>query len=167
MTALDVDGLIFTFPDTWQASKFDEWSFYRHHFMALRNNLQAVDILVLSPEKEAFMVEVKDYRHPNAGKPSELAETILNKVLCTLAALLPARLHASTPPDEKTLSKAILGCKKLNVIVHIEQPAAHLPRVDLADLKQKLKSKLRAIDAHPKIVCMAKPLGMGWVVGNE
>ncbi|WP_273220905.1 hypothetical protein [Pseudomonas sp.] len=166
MAALDVDGLIFTFPDTWQASKFDEWSFYRRHFMTLRNNLQAVDILVLSPEKVTFLVEVKDYRHPDAGKPSELAETIVNKVLSTLAALLPARLHASTPLDEKTLSKAVLGCERLQVIVHIEQPAAHQPRVDLADLKQKLKSKLRAIDAHPKIVSITKPLGMGWVVSN-
>ena len=84
-----------------------------------------------------------------------------------MAALLPARLHAGTPLEEKNLSKAILGCKKLQVIVHIEQPSAHQPRVDLADLKQKLKSKLRAIDAHPKIVSMAKPLGMGWVVSDE
>ena len=112
------------------------------------------------------MVEAKDYRHPDARKPSELAETIVNKVLSTLAALLPARLHASTPLDEKTLSKAVLGCERLQVIVHIEQPTAHQPRVDLADLKQKLKSKLRAIDAHPEIVSMTKPLGLGWVVSN-
>ena len=74
------------------------------------------------------MVEAKDYRHPDARKPSELAETIVNKVPSTLA--------------------------------------AHQPRVDLADLKQKLKSKLRAIDAHPEIVSMTKPLGLGWVVSN-
>lgn len=164
MADLDVDGLTFTFPDTWLASKFDEWSFYRNHFIKLRDNLQAVDILVISPEKTAYLVEVKDYRHPDAGKPSELAETIVNKVLCTLAALLPARLHASTHDEEKAISKAVLGCKGIQVVVHIEQPAAHQPRVDLADLKQKLKTKLRAIDAHPKIVSMAKPLDMTWTV---
>ncbi|KVV07605.1 MULTISPECIES: hypothetical protein [unclassified Pseudomonas] len=156
--------MTFTFPATWQASKFDEWAFFRQHFLKLRDHLQAVDILVLSPDQIAFMVEVKDYRHPEAGKPSALAETIVNKVLCTLAALLPAKLHADTPIDEKIMSRAVLRCERLQVIVHIEQPASHQPRVDLADLKQKLKSKLRAIDAHPKIVSMAKPLAMAWHV---
>ena len=164
MPILDVDGLIFTFPATWQASKFDEWSFYRHHFLTLRNNLQAVDILAISPHQVAFMVEVKDYRHPQAVKPSALAETIVNKVVCTLAALLPARLHINTPVEEQKLSMSVLKCQRLHVIVHIEQPTAHQPRVDLADLKQKLKTRLRAIDAHPKVVSIAKPLGMAWQV---
>jgi len=163
MLMLNVDGLFFSFPERWRASKFDEWGYYRNHFIKQRNEIQAIDILVLSPENTVFLVEVKDYRHPQAVKPSDLPAAIANKVFCTLAALLPARLHA-IDLDEKQLSRDVLNCQRLQVVVHIEQPQAHLPRVDLADLKQKLKKLLRAIDAHPKIVSMTKPRGMGWTV---
>ena len=29
MPELDVDGAVFCFPDGWEASKFDEWSYFR------------------------------------------------------------------------------------------------------------------------------------------
>lgn len=29
MPELDVDGAVFCFPDDWEASKFDEWSYFR------------------------------------------------------------------------------------------------------------------------------------------
>ncbi|MCX4218622.1 MULTISPECIES: hypothetical protein [Pseudomonas] len=164
MPRLDVDGLFFSFPEEWRASKFDEWGYYRNHFLKQRDKIKAIDILVLSPENTAFLVEVKDYRHPQAVKPSDLPEAIANKVFCTLAALLPARLHASTEDDERELSRDVLNCQRLQIVVHIEQPQAHLPKVDLADVKQKLKKLLRAIDAHPKIVSMTKPQGMVWSV---
>ncbi|MCE4056102.1 hypothetical protein [Pseudomonas sp. Au-Pse12] len=164
MPALNVDGLTFTFPLHWQASKFDEWSFYRNHFVKQRSNIQAVDILALSPSQVAFLIEVKDYRHPLALKPSALPEAIANKVFCTLAALLPARLNGNTPANEQALSQDVLNCRELHVVVHIEQPAAHQPKVDLADIKQELKKLLRAIDPHLKIVSKQKPQAMAWTV---
>ena len=106
---------------------------------------------------------MKDYRHPEAVKPSQLPETIANKVLSTLAALLPARLNANDP-NEKSLSDEILRCSSLRVVLHVEQPAGHQPKVDLADIKQKLKRLLHAIDPHTKIVSMQNMLTLAWTV---
>lgn len=164
MPVLQIERLTFAFPAHWQASKFDDWGFYRNHFVRQRNDIQAVDILALSPDQIAFFIEVKDYRHPQAEKPSALPESIANKVFCTLAALLPARLNGNTLEHERTLSQAVLNCHRLHVVVHIEQPVAHQPKVNLADIKQKLKQLLRAIDAHPKIVSMQRPQTMAWLV---
>lgn len=163
MLALNVDGLTFTFPVGWQASKYDGWRFYRKQFSKQKAGIAAVDLLALSPGMDAFLIEVKDYRYPGAEKPSELPEAIANKVLSTLAALLPARLNANDP-DEKNLSRAILSCSGLRVVLHIEQPGTHQPKVDLADIKQKLNRLLRAVDTHPKIVSMQNMQGLAWTV---
>lgn len=163
MPPLNVDGLMFSFPQGWKTSKYDEWSFYRNQFSKQQNNIKAVDVLALAPSQTAFLIEVKDYRHPNTEKPSELAQAIANKVLHTLAALLPAKLHANEF-NEQQLAAAILTCTFLRVVAHIEQPARHQPVIDPADLKQKLRSLLKAIDAHPKVVSMNSMGGLEWTV---
>lgn len=163
MPTLNVDGLNFTFPRTWQASKYDEWSFYREQFAKQGNGIKAIDVLALSDAGQAFLIEVKDYRHPEAEKPSQLPEVIATKVLHTLAAMLPAKLHGNDPAEQQ-LAASILTCASLKVIAHIEQPRKHRPVVDLADIKQKLRQLLRAVDAHPKIVSMANMGGLDWTV---
>lgn len=163
MPVLDIDGLIFTFPDNWGASKFDEWIFYRQHFSRQGNGLKAVDAIAVDPSRCVFLIEVKDYRHPGTEKPSQLPAAIANKVIHTLAAMLPAKIHASVP-EEKHLAEQVLKCISLRIIVHIELPQRHRPVVDLADVKQKLTQLLRAIDAHPKIVSMQDMKGMQWTV---
>lgn len=163
MPVLNIDGLIFAFPRGWQVSKYDNWSFYRNQFAKQGGGIKAVDALVLEPTNAVFLIEVKDYRHPGAEKPSQLPEAIAHKVLHTLAAMLPAKLYA-TDPIEKQLAAAILGCASLHVIVHIEQPKKHRPAVDLADIKQKLEQLLRAVDKHPKVVCMNNMRKLAWSV---
>lgn len=163
MPVLSIDGLTFTFPQAWQASKYDEWSFYRNQFAKQGGGIKAVDAVVLAPTNVAILIEVKDYRHPDTEKPSQLPEAIANKVLHTLAAMLPAKLHANSPA-EKQFATAILGCASLRVIAHIEQPQRHRPVVDLADIKQKLRQLLRAVDAHPKVVSMNDMNGLTWTV---
>ncbi|GKT26075.1 hypothetical protein [Acidovorax sp. SUPP3334] len=162
MQPLHVDGLDFIFPDAWQVSKYDEWSFYRNHFIKLCDGLKAVDVVALSPEKAAYLIEVKDYRHPQTEKPSSLADTIAMKVLHTLAVFLPAKLNASQ--DECSISQQLLKCKALHIVVHIEQSDRHIPKVDLADLRQKLKQRLRSVDPHPKIACMRNMVNLPWTV---
>lgn len=163
MPALNIDGLIFTFPQGWQASKYDDWSFYRNQFAKQGDGIKAVDAVALSPTNTAFLIEVKDYRHPDTEKPSQLPEAVANKVLHTLAAMLPAKLHA-TNSGEQQLATAILGCVSLRVIAHIEQPRHHRPVVDLADIKQKLRRLLRSVDKHPKVVSMNDMNGLTWSV---
>ena len=163
MPQINIDGLIFTFPEKWQASKYDEWSFYRNQLTKKWKGIKAVDVVALDPSKSAFLIEVKDYCHPETEKPSQLPEVIANKVLHTLAAMLPAKLHA-TNLMEKRLASEIIKCKSLHVIAHIEQPKKHRQVVDLADIKQKLRQLLHAVDAHPKVVSMNQMHTLNWTV---
>ncbi len=163
MPSLVVDGLTFNFPPGWQVGKYDDWSYYRNQFAKQRNGLKAVDVVALGTEQDAYLIEVKDYRRPDTDNPFQLPEVIANKVLYSLAAMLPAKLNA-TDSDEKRLAGAILGCVSLRVIAHIEQPLRHHPAVDLADIKQKLRQLLRAVDAHPKVVSMGDMRNLPWSV---
>lgn len=160
---MNVDGLKFSFPSDWQASQYDQWSFYRNQFIKQQEGLQAVDIVASSPQGVAYLIEVKDYRHPDTEKPTALSTAITHKVIHTLAALLPARLNANEPA-ESALAASLLNAGKLQVIAHIEQPGSKHQIVDLADLKQKLKKSLRAIDPHVKIVSKQNLRGLPWSV---
>lgn len=163
MPALDIDGLLFTFPNRWNASKYDEWSFYRNQFSRQGSGIKAVDAIALDTNSVAFLIEVKDYRHPDTEKPSQLPAAIASKVLHTLSAMLPAKLNA-THPDEARLAGDVLKFTSLRVIAHIEQPQRHRGVVDPADLKQKLRELLRAVDPHVKVVSMSNMQGLPWTV---
>lgn len=160
---LNIDGLQFGFPAGWQASKYDDWSFYRNQFAKQDDGIKAVDALALSDDNTAFVIEVKDYRHPETDKPSELPKAVAHKVLHTLAAMLPASLLASEPV-ERQLAAAILHCGGLKVVLHIEQPQRHRPVVDPADIKQKLRRLLKSVDPHLKVVSMNNMQGLAWTV---
>lgn len=162
-TTLRVERLTFTFPAGWLASKYDDWSFYRNQFSRQSNGIQAVDVLAREPNGTAYLIEVKDYRHPDAETPSQLPQAIANKVLMTLAAMLPAKLNGNDP-DERTIADAVLTCQKLRVIAHVELPQPHQLAVNPADLKQKLAQLLRAVDAHPRVVSKNNMPGLGWAV---
>ena len=163
MVALDVDGLTFSFPEGWKASKYDEWNFYRNQFSRQFSGIKAVDILALDDGKKAFFIEVKDYRHPDTQKPSDLPKVIADKVLMTLAALLPAKLNANEV-SEMEMAGSLLNSKKLHVVAHIEQNRAHQPIIDPADLKLKLAQLLRAVDRHPKVVSTRSMQNLKWNV---
>lgn len=158
-----VENLQFTFPNGWEADKFDDWKFYRGHFSKQMNGIKAVDLLAKGPDGVAYFIEVKDYRHPDTVKPSALADAIANKVLMTLAALLPAK-HRAHDQKEQALAASILGCQDFRVIAHLENPQAHRPVIDPADIKQKLKQRLAAVDPRVKVVSMANMQGLAWAV---
>jgi hypothetical protein len=160
--AITVEKLIFSFPHGWQVSKYDDCSFYRNQFARQGDGIKAVDLIAISNETDAFLIEVKDYRHPSTKRklPSELPEIIAGKVRNTLAAMLPARLNANDSA-EKNFAASVLVCHSLKVVLHIEQKRH---AIDPADIMQKLRGKLRAIDAHPKIVSMAQMQNLAWTV---
>ena len=167
MTHLRVDGLTFDFPNGWRVGKFDEWVFYRKQFSRMWNSIKSVDLLVVCPTKTAWFIEVKDYRINQRTKPTELAEEMAQKVFDTLAALLPAKLHA-TEDEERSLARAVLQAREIRVILHLEQPAKHSklrPRaINPADIKQKLRQLLKPIDAHPFVAEKAAMGSLQWTV---
>ena len=47
MTELDIDGIKFKFPLSWNASKHDEWLYYRKHYSKTADGVKAVDIIAV------------------------------------------------------------------------------------------------------------------------
>lgn len=141
--------------------------FYRHHFCKMADGIKAVDFIYIDQTQRCtWLIEVKDYRHPQTEpiKPSELADAVALKVRDTLAGLIAAKCNANDD-TEKRISEAALNMSKINIVLHMEQTRCRWS-IDPADLKIKLKQKLKAVDAHPKIVSKDRlKIDMRWVVG--
>ena len=164
----NVDGLNFDFPDDWQVSKYDAWSFYRNQFIRMWDGIKSLDLLAIDPDKTTWLIEVKDYRVNQRIKPSDLGEEVAHKVFDTLAAIIPAKINA-TNSNEKRLARAVSASRKLRVVLHLEQPEKHSklrPRaINPADVQQKMRQLLKPVDAHPRVVDMRSMRGLEWQVG--
>lgn len=80
-----------------------------------------------------------------------------------MAGLVAAKYNANVD-IEKQIARAALKMSKINVVLHMEQ-IQRVWSIDPADLQMKLKQKLKAVDAHPRVVskdCLKRD--MGWVV---
>ncbi len=145
--------LLFTFPSNWKVFKYDEWAFYRKHFQKICTHPKAVDIIALSPQNEAWLIEIKDYSIYPRTKKISLAEEVAKKVIDTLSGLVATKFNS--PTQEKQEAEKILCTKKLHIALHIEFPKPKSkvfdPKIDQASLQQKLKCFLRKIDPHPRI----------------
>lgn len=166
MPSLSEGQLTFNFPDNWRASKYDEWSFYRNQFQRV-SDAKAVDILAIDPGGCVWTIEIKDYRQHQRTKTIDLATEIAEKVRDSLAALVAARLNANDA-EEKAMAVSALRCRGLRVVIHLEQPIKHsklFPRaIDPADVKQRLKQLIKAIDPHPLVVEMSRMGNIIWSV---
>lgn len=161
---MNVDGITFRFPEGWDAQQYDCWAFYRDQWSRMRDGIKAVDVLAWAPDKVAWFIEVKDYRVHARTKPTSLPEEVAAKVFDTLAALLSAALGA-TAPEERRLARRVLEAKKVRVVLHLEQPARTsklFPRIDPANVQQKLRQILKPVDAHPIVVDLATPTRVPW-----
>ncbi|MCP4696097.1 MAG: hypothetical protein GY862_04510 [Gammaproteobacteria bacterium] len=167
MPSLAEGKLRFEFPNDWRAEKFDEWSFYRNQFQNVCGGAKAVDVLALDPEQCVWMIEIKDYRRHRREKMMDLAMDAACKVRDSLAAIIAADKNANDR-DEKRMAGRVLASRKLRVILHLEQPVKPsklFPRaIDPANIEQKLKQLLKAIDAHPQVLDMARMHNVAWVV---
>lgn len=73
MPELDVDGAVFCFPDGWEASKFDEWAYFRSVMSRIVDPLgrapHGCDVVALH-DGDLWLIETKGYSHPDAAPPS-------------------------------------------------------------------------------------------------
>lgn len=148
--------LIFECPDDWWATPYDQWAFYRNQFQSVCDGSKGVDILALSPGfKETWLIEVKDYRTDRRTKPIDLANEVAFKVRDTLAGLVAAAVNANDS-EEKSFARQSVQSSRLRVALHLEQPEKHsrlFPRaINPANVRQKLKGLLKAIDPHPRVL---------------
>jgi len=167
MTAINIDGLVFTFPVDWVVGKPDDWAFYRKQFIKIRSSVKSTDALAIDVSGRTWVIEVKDYRNHARTKPSCLAEEVAAKVCDTLAMLLPASVNANDAA-ERSLARNACSANALRVVLHLEQPlkSSRLrPRsIDPAALLMKLKKLVKPVDAHPLIVERARMHGLAWSV---
>jgi hypothetical protein len=166
MPILTEQKLACAFPDGWHATKYDGWSFYRKHFNRCSDS-KAVDFLAYDPVgRTLWLVELKDYRRFRRTKDERISlwAEVAVKARDTLAGLFAAKVNASEP--DQPFAARCLGAQKVRVVLHLEQPrtnSALFPRAyDRADVQQKLKQTLGAIDPHPKVVETNLMAGVPW-----
>ena len=170
MPSIREGQLIFQFPDGWKVSKFDGWSFYRNQFQNVCGGATAIDLLAIEAPSCLWKIEVKDYRRHRRTKTNDLAEEVAGKVRDSLAALVAAQVNANDR-EERALARVALRCRRLRVVLHLEQPARHsklFPRgINPANVQQRLKQLVKPIDPHPLVLEASRMQGVAWTVQRE
>ena len=168
MTKITEGDLTFSFPSDCQASKYDDWSFYRKQFTSVAGSSKAVDILCVKGDT-SWLIEIKDYRQYPRTKLIDIADELAMKVRDTLAGLAAAA-KAANEADQRKLAQQALNNRHWRVVLHLEQQATGSrlrPKpIDPATVLQKLRTKkLKAIDAQP-IICDRReiPHPIPWTV---
>ncbi|MGL5193310.1 MAG: hypothetical protein ACRC8Y_06860 [Chroococcales cyanobacterium] len=166
MIDIHVDSLIFSFPDSWEVSKYDEWAFYKNQFRKMWPEIKGVDLIAIH-DGVIWLIEAKDYRQYSRTKKVELTEEVAKKVFCTLAAMLPAKLNASDSSERNFAAQVVRG-QRLRVVLHLEQPVTHSklsPRaIDPSKVQLKLRTLIKPIDPHPKVVESTQMQSLPWTV---
>ena len=190
MPTITEGQLRFDFPENWEASKFDEWSFYRNQFMKLAAaeipcsqcegqlvcaicgakrvaGTKGIDILAIEVGSTCWQIEIKDYRQTRAGNFLFLADEVAIKVRDTLAALVAANLNANDA-GEQASAKMALASPRIRIVLHLEQPTPHSiqqsKQTRKAHVLQRLKQLVKAIDPHPVVIDLDEMLGVAWNV---
>lgn len=120
-----VEGkLTFTFPNSWQALKYDETSFYQKHFQKLGES-RCVDIVAFETgtDDQLWLLEVKDYRLHPRSKTEELFGEIARKVRDTLANLYLALRHEEA--DCYAFAQLASRKQTIRVVRHFEHHKNH------------------------------------------
>lgn len=167
MPAITEGELTFAFADGWLAEKYDEWSHYRNQFNSVCGGTKAIDMLAIEPQGCCWLLEVKDYRRHRRTKTINLAEEVARKVRDTLAGLVSAQFHANDA-GEMAAARRALRSKGIRVVLHLEQPTKPsrlFPRaIDPADIRQRLRQLIKAIDPHPLVVETTRMGRIPWEV---
>lgn len=120
MTEIEEGALKFSFPDDCEASKYDEWSFYRNQFQSVADGSKAVDMLCIAGDT-SWLIEVKDYRRHPRTKLIDVGGEVASKVRDTLAGLAAASANANRD-DERRFARRALAKRRWRVALHLEQP---------------------------------------------
>lgn len=159
-------NLTFHFPDEASVERFDRWPFVQQ-YKSQNQGTKDVDLIALLPDDElCWLIEATDYRIfanqraiDKAAKPSALIDEFDKKIRDSLTLLQAAAVDA--PPAEQIFAQAVLARSKKRAVLHlephIEKPGLYPAVEHLADIKAKLKQRLRDIDRDPIVMSMARP----------
>jgi hypothetical protein len=175
MPALQVDTLLFTFTPTVAAQRYDTWQ----HYTAVWNasgGQKGVDVVAVeNPADPAttWLIEAKDFRTiTNPPKPSNLTglpQTVADKASHTLAGLNDASANGAIVSERDHATIAIAAPVKrivLHLEPHIGSQTALFPRAFAANVLQKLRQLVKAIDPNPLVLNVANTVAAGvpWTV---
>lgn len=161
-----------TFDDGWTASQYDRWPFYQKHFQWSwardEPGNKSVDFVAIDPAGDTlWLVELKDYRQHRRKKQISLPDEIAFKVRDSLAGLFAAAKYDANHAHVADARRS-LEAQRIRVVLHLEQPrqtSKLFPRpYDLADVQQKLKQRVRAIDPHPVVTEIGASHSLPWSI---
>ncbi|NLG14461.1 MAG: hypothetical protein GX561_09720 [Lentisphaerae bacterium] len=162
--------LHFHFEDNWKVVKYDETPYYKTQLKNQRSckinkkdksvisGLKGVDLVALQPQDNTlYLIECKDYRLHSRKKNLHPVEEFYQKTMDTLAGLLPSALcGTSGDPNTRMLKALVRSAEHIRLVFHFEQAETTnklMPRAyDIADLQQKLRGLLKAIDPYVLVV---------------
>ena len=161
MTEITEGALTFLFPNGCEASKYDDWTFYKMRFQSVAGGSKAADILCLD-RGIVWLIEIKDYRQHTRKKPSDLCDEVAVKMRDTLSGLATA--YANAVEAERDFAQRAIRTGAWRVVLHLEQPdedSRLRPKaMDPANVQLKLRQKLKAVDPHLLV------MGMGTLANN-
>lgn len=119
MQDFQVDSLIFSFPNSWQVSKYDEWDFYRKQFLKMLDGIKAVDLIAIE-NQVVWLIEAKDYRSHRRKKTIDLVDEVAEKVVWTLSAMIPAKINASNS-FESNFAQDVCNATRVRIVLHLSK----------------------------------------------
>jgi hypothetical protein len=175
MPALQVDSLLFTFTPTIAAQRYDTWQHYTTVWNA-SGGQKGVDVVAVeNPAGPAttWMIEAKDFRiitsPPRPSNIAGLPQTVADKATDTLVGLADASANGAVVSEKNHATIAIAAPVK-RVVLHLEphvgSHTALFPRAFAANVLQKLRQLVRAIDPNPLVLEVANTVAAGvpWTV---
>lgn len=170
MTEITEGALTFSFPNGCEASKYDDWKFYKERFQSVAGGSKAADILCLDEDRRVvWLIEIKDYRRYQREKDSDLWDEVAVKMRDTLSGLAAAYANAHDE-GEKDFARRAIETGAWRVVLHLEQPDASSrlrPKaMEPANVQLKLSQKLKAVDPHLVVMDMGGALenNVPWTV---
>lgn len=150
-----IDGIEIPISDRENATKYDDWAFYRNQFQKVGAGQKGVDIITIDNDKVLRLIELKDYRRNERTKNIEISLEIADKVRDTIAGIFTASINANDN-YEKEFSKKCLQSNKIKVILYLLQPKVNSKlfpiKINIVNLTKDLKRKIKAIDPRPKVI---------------
>ncbi len=179
MATLKIDNLYFNFQKAIAAEKYDDWIHYRTVWNK-HGNQKAVDVVAMRRQANpaaVYLIEAKDFRQltgePNRLHVAGLAEDVLKKVQGTLAGLAHAADFATADTEREHAARA-MNARTRRVVLHVEPYDRNgrytrlFPANFPANVFQKLKQLVRAVDSNPLLVNMSNcaRLNLPWTVSK-
>lgn len=148
-TKFHESNIDWVFEDGWTVFKYDETTWYRKCFQACAGS-SGVDFVAFQDHGTiGWLIEVKDFTKEPPVRSKDLVDIMTKKARDTLSGLVAGSINANTQ-EEKDVFARVFTTRQLRVAFHCERPTRksklfkRLP--EPADLKQKLRKSLRAID---------------------